>query len=64
MHHWSAIPWLPFLGFQLRRTENRFNSCARRGQTSVNFTPGTAVSMTPNGPFTLSAASGLGSSVS
>ena len=64
MQYWSANPWLPFLGFQLRNKENRPSSCARRGQTSLNFTPGMAVSITPNGPLTLSAARGLGSSVS
>ena len=39
---------------------NRLASLANVGQISVNLTPGMAVSMTPNSPFTLTGRVGLG----
>ncbi len=43
--HWSATPCLAFFGFQPRKMAKRFSSRAIRGTISVNFTPGTAVSI-------------------
>src|SRR6478609_4769263 len=62
--YWSACPWLPFFGFQLRKSAYRFRLRAIRGRMSANRTPGTAVLTTPYSPRTACGASGFGSNVS